>query len=268
MYRHRVHDALPPRFAILTTHGTRAYVFDAIYVYSEHGHDRDRYNYGYNGNDEGSFYAVRPHIPPRHDHNFPAFMIDGASPFHAYPPHGQHGRDMFVVEDPRYNIRFRTEWHSVGRTLYSMLDANPIPVINIDRNHDLPCLEDNCLRVVEGDRRELHLWEQRWNPHVVIRLLHERDRERDREERRARPPAPAPVPVAPTPVPKFVANALIRDAVAKNDTCPITMEPLTAETTAVTHCFHLFERNAIATWLASDAGHACAVCKTPTVLTL
>lgn len=263
MHRYRAHDALPPRFAILTAHATRAHVFDAIRVRPDR--ERDRYNY--DDQDELPTYAVRAHFPVQfiNDHQFPAFLIEGP-PYHS---HGQHGTVKFLVEDPRYDIRFRTDWRCLGTSLYTMLDASPIPVLGIGRDHDMPCLEDNRLRVVEGDRRELHMWTQRWNPHLIMRLLHEHE-----EGRRARsPPPPPPRPATATPapqvpVPKFVADTLIRDAVGKGATCPITMEPLAADTTAVTHCYHLFERNAIAAWLASNADHACAVCKTPTVLTL
>jgi len=245
-------------------------VFDAICVRPDRNSDyHQRYNYD---DDDTPFYAVRPHIPFHaiNDHQFPAFLIEGP-PYHTHG-HSQHGRVRFVVDDPRYAIRFNSAWRSIGAALYTMLDASPIPIIDIDRNHDLPCLDDNRLRVVEGDQRELHLWEQRWNPHLIMRLLHEREQERARA--RSPPPAPprpTPAPPAtttPTPIPKFVADTLIRDAVAKGATCPITMEPLTAETTAATHCYHLFERNAIAAWLASNAEHTCAVCKAPTVLTL
>lgn len=272
MYRRRSgnHDALPPRFAVLTAHATRAHIFDAIRVRSDRDHDHY--------DEDISTYAVRAHVPSHTamDHEFPAFLIDGP-PYHTYGyGYGNHGTVQFLVEDSRYDIRFRTEWNCVGAALYTMLDASPIPVINVGRTHDLPCLEENRVRVVEGERRELRVWEQRWNPHLITRLLRDRDlemeqeRERERErarererEIRVRPPAEQI-----TPVPKFVADALIRDAISKSTMCPITMEPLAVETTAVTHCYHLFERNAIATWLASNADHACAVCKTRTVLTL
>jgi len=82
------------------------------------------------------------------------------------------------------------------------------------------------------------------------------------------PPAPVLIPVEapakegpkePAPIPAFVRNILVADAVAKAVTCPITMEPLTAANAAVTSCFHLFQKEAIGTWLRDH--RSCPVCK-------
>jgi hypothetical protein len=60
-------------------------------------------------------------------------------------------------------------------------------------------------------------------------------------------------------IPTFIVNLLIEDAIAKKQDCSITMEPLTKETSAVTSCYHIFDRDAIAIWLATNK--TCPVCK-------
>ena len=63
-------------------------------------------------------------------------------------------------------------------------------------------------------------------------------------------------------IPVHVINALLRDAMNRGEICPITNEDLTPENGAVTTCFHLFEKNAIATWLVTpNSNQLCPVCK-------
>lgn len=73
-------------------------------------------------------------------------------------------------------------------------------------------------------------------------------------EESAKPAAPEPIPL-----PAFVARALLRDAIASEQVCPITMDPLTEGAATVTTCFHVFDREAIAVWRTRTA--ACPVCK-------
>lgn len=70
------------------------------------------------------------------------------------------------------------------------------------------------------------------------------------------PAAPQPAPA----IPKFVAEALKRDAIGKGESCAITMTPF-AECRALTltSCFHLFDQGALATWMEKSC--ACPVCK-------
>lgn len=70
------------------------------------------------------------------------------------------------------------------------------------------------------------------------------------------PPKPAPK------VQKRVADLMIADAVSKGETCSITLNPLTQETaTCVAPCYHIFEKEAIQTWLATK--HTCPECREP-----
>jgi hypothetical protein len=78
------------------------------------------------------------------------------------------------------------------------------------------------------------------------------------------PPHPSPPPRAPPPpreVPGFVAEALLESAIAKAQTCPITLSSFEAgEEVAVTPCFHLFGAEALASWRSSGQA-SCPVCK-------
>lgn len=72
------------------------------------------------------------------------------------------------------------------------------------------------------------------------------------------PPKPAATPTIPT-LPGYVTSLLLEDAISKKQDCPITMEPITKETSAVTSCYHVFDRDAIASWLVTHT--TCPVCK-------
>lgn len=82
--------------------------------------------------------------------------------------------------------------------------------------------------------------------------------------REAAPPVAPPVPVVPvvpvvptvqpirytiTSIPQHTVRALLRDAAMEEEVCPITSEEIDVTNGAVTSCFHLFEKNAIAKWL-------------------
>jgi hypothetical protein len=74
----------------------------------------------------------------------------------------------------------------------------------------------------------------------------------------ASPPLPA---VRPAPLPTHVAALLIADAVATGATCPITLNPITTDTAATTPCGHVFDSEALTTWI--DTGHmTCPECNT------
>ena len=217
----------------------------------------------------------------------------------------EHRRRRNEWEYLNHIIPYRREmslrWQTIGRAIHLMTSPVPIPLLDVEA--DLPCTDRNRIRVVPSRPRDLEIWWEHWNPSRLIdRHGGESDSDSEREIRRrqrrhgdtgtvghrtrrssgaagggtggaaGRPPAPAPAPAAPapaavTPIPKFVADTLIRDAVSRAATCPITMEPLAPETTAVTACFHLFERDAIAAWLV-QADNCCAVCKQRTTLTV
>jgi len=60
-------------------------------------------------------------------------------------------------------------------------------------------------------------------------------------------------------LPKHIAELIAKDAVVREEICPITMDAITMETCAVTSCFHVFERDALAMWHVTN--NTCPVCK-------
>ena len=147
---------------------------------------------------------------------------------------------------------FNTRWCFMDSAIFSIMDPEPIPILDFNRNPPLHYSHDNHIVLSPGTGRSYQIWEERWS---------------QQPQQQQQPQQPKPQqPQQPQQLPKFVADALIRDAIIRNAICPITHEPLTADNTAVTSCFHLFERRAITTWLETSAG-SCAVCKQSTVLT-
>lgn len=63
----------------------------------------------------------------------------------------------------------------------------------------------------------------------------------------------------PAPIPIFAATALLRDAVTSEQSCAITMEPVTPGQSSVTSCFHIFDREALRKWFTRT--RTCPVCK-------
>jgi hypothetical protein len=65
-------------------------------------------------------------------------------------------------------------------------------------------------------------------------------------------------------IPQHIVLALLRDAAMNDVSCPITSDDIDITNGAVTSCFHLFERDAIARWLAMPySKDECPVCKQP-----
>ena len=89
--------------------------------------------------------------------------------------------------------------------------------------------------------------------------------------REAQAPVPQPVPQVPVPrnyimksIPQHIVRALLRDAAMQEESCPITSEEIDITNGAITSCFHLFEKNAIAKWLSLPNSHdKCPVCNCP-----
>jgi hypothetical protein len=84
-------------------------------------------------------------------------------------------------------------------------------------------------------------------------------------------PTVAPVaPVAPvekkkytiSSIPKHMIEAVLRDASTRGEVCPITYEPIDMISSAITSCFHVFDRESIDKWIKNPAnGDKCPVCK-------
>jgi hypothetical protein len=74
--------------------------------------------------------------------------------------------------------------------------------------------------------------------------------------------APTTVSNTLTDIPRFVLDALKRDAIARQYECPISASILTSETPlSITACYHIFEKKSLDTWLKENP--SCPLCKSP-----
>ena len=69
------------------------------------------------------------------------------------------------------------------------------------------------------------------------------------------PPAPRP------PLPAHIATTMIAHAAATGAICPITMEPIKADTATITPCGHVFTTSALRNWLSTHS--TCPECRQP-----
>jgi len=71
---------------------------------------------------------------------------------------------------------------------------------------------------------------------------------------------PSIVEMGVCPIPRFAADLMKRGAIAKNDCCPITLNPLKdCESITITDCYHLFDTAAIDMWTRRNMD--CPACK-------
>jgi len=66
------------------------------------------------------------------------------------------------------------------------------------------------------------------------------------------------------PFPRHLVAAVLANAEREGATCPITMEPITKATAAVTSCGHIFQTEAITRWLTTHT--TCPECREPTCI--
>ena len=62
-------------------------------------------------------------------------------------------------------------------------------------------------------------------------------------------------------IPQHVVQRLIKYAIQNKECCPITLNPIVAETSTITSCFHVFEKEAIQHSLRMN--DTCPVCRHP-----
>jgi hypothetical protein len=78
-------------------------------------------------------------------------------------------------------------------------------------------------------------------------------------------PAPIVVPVVVgtrallEPIPKRIAWLIAEDASKNNETCSIALDPISPLTAGVTTCFHCFDNDSIANWMATH--DTCPQCR-------
>lgn len=70
---------------------------------------------------------------------------------------------------------------------------------------------------------------------------------------------------APIPIPSRIASILLQDAETKNETCPISLEPIQRKNSSVTSCYHMFRTNELLQW--NQTSNLCPVCKSSMVFT-
>jgi len=70
---------------------------------------------------------------------------------------------------------------------------------------------------------------------------------------------PVVLEAPPASIPAFVAELLLKDAIAKEHTCPISMEPVKPGETMVTSCYHIFQTSALREWFQEHT--TCPLCK-------
>ena len=62
-------------------------------------------------------------------------------------------------------------------------------------------------------------------------------------------------------MPQHIVNSYIDSSIAREETCPISMTPLSRETACLTPCGHLSARHEAERWI--QGAHSCPVCRSP-----
>lgn len=159
-------------------------------------------------------------------------------------------------------VLYNGEWWATGTSVYSVYHPLPIPALGFtDRLFRAAWPQtDNCLELTRGNSRMLRFWERRWNPAAIYEDLQEQTVESSTMTVPQQQTESSSAKQQTVPPPKFVTDLIVADAVGRGATCPITMEPLVADSARVTPCFHVFDATALATWLAAG-NEVCPVCK-------
>jgi hypothetical protein len=210
---------------------------------------------------------------------------------------GDYGWDLSphpVTLSPPREVFFAGRWRLTRHALLSMYCATPIPVLEMDG--DFRALWPRCRyrenvldSIQTGTPEVIRVWERRWDPDTwlteiarefaeVPTLIPTLPEPVPRLLARlppvtvpgtaSRPVLASSIPTAPVSHPNstgrlapFILEALIRDAIARHTSCPITLEPLTDPSqVTVTDCYHLFDATALASWQASGE-NKCPVCR-------
>jgi hypothetical protein len=75
------------------------------------------------------------------------------------------------------------------------------------------------------------------------------------------PPSPSSLSAQPQQIPRHIFKVFVEAAIAKKETCPITMEEITMENVAMTPCGHLFDKTALQ--MALRTRNTCPQCRAP-----
>lgn len=248
-----------------------------------HGHDDSQWP-------DRAFVREREHPPadaahlPNHDVLLVADYLSDGNPSGSYPS-GDHPSGSVTR-----HVVYRGPWRHGQATVFSMYCATAIPVLRFNGpgyHRPWPMSAFNRLPLTPASIATVRAWSSRWDPDVWrldidaeeaaagggARHNHHTPVNSDSEEDE-NPPALLSLMAAPAtstsslpaPLPSFVATALIADAVHRHLSCPITLEPINPDTATVTPCYHVFDADALSSWVAQqlDSGPAtCPTCKVP-----
>lgn len=176
-------------------------------------------------------------------------------------------------------VFFQGRWRSTDRALASMYCATLIPILQFtDGTLRAPWPRpETTLSILRGSPEVLRAWEERWESDTWNAEIARQFTDESEPTIPVLFPAPTIGAIHPssalpvsrpatstTSLPAFVLEALIRDAISRRTTCPITLELLTTPSqVAVTNCYHLFDATALAIWRTSSG--ECPTCRAPLI---
>jgi hypothetical protein len=196
---------------------------------------------------------------------YPAFTLsntrtDRGKPFYFAETEPDTSVRMVRIYKPRASKNFEIDvlmWFTGGwlcRKNQNRMQAI-IPILGVSDTSKLPFMGN--LGIVPSDRfGDWRVRQSRTNYKQFVRdcLLRGAGPSTSSSKEVAESVAPA------KPVPEFVCRALIREAIEKKETCPISLCELgTGMSISVTSCYHLFEKESLNTWMT--ANRSCPVCK-------
>ena len=178
--------------------------------------------------------------------------------YHSITPHiGDHPRALKMQRTYTRDTNLQKMTLDIGemymwRTLYSVeyggiripiLDSSQCDWLDGEYEYTVPLTMEEALDYYEEKTNIRERMIQRITPH------------------RQRSLSLSPQPSPPTQFPKFVTDALKRDAIQMNYTCPISMDLINTIPAAITSCYHIFSHASINESLQRNK--ACPVCREP-----
>jgi hypothetical protein len=153
---------------------------------------------------------------------------------------------MQIEEEPLIRILLDHPWISMGEVY-----GSEVPIENIDE------LDQE----LDGVPTAVHSLRSRWDEIVRPQLSYEHFPLQIRQvQPRPVPSAPPPQPQV-RPLPHHVSSILLERAEQEHAVCPISTEPITRATGSATSCGHLFQTEALRTWLSRHS--TCPECRQP-----
>lgn len=156
---------------------------------------------------------------------------------------------------------WRTGW-----TLYHVPSSTWIPVLDTNCLLQLP---GEFIYTARNDTSQQCIGRIRESKALRYKMFHQLCSPRTGAQTTRIAPLPTPalpaaravqLPCTKPTIPEFVIASMKRDAIARKESCPISMETFTEDTeVAMTSCFHLFEAASLATWFRKQS--TCPMCK-------